>query len=304
MQIKAVKKMGPLARKEAWEGRLFVMPWVLGFVIFTAGPMIASLFLSLTDYSVFSGPHWVGFQNYIKIVTDDPLFRVSLYNTAYFVALSVPLNLVGSFLAALTLNIKVRGINLFRTLYYLPSITPVVAQTLLFGVVFSGDYGLVNATLRSLGLPVVQWFFDPQITKLVFVTMGLWGIGSYAIIFLGGLQNIPESLYDAAKIDGGGTWQCFWNITIPMITPLIFFNIVMGIISNFQIFTNAFVLTKGGPANSTLFIVLYLYNCAFKYFEMGYASALAWILFLMIFIFTIIQVSLSRKWVFYEEERS
>ena len=294
---------GPLARREAWEGRLYILPWVLGFVLFTIGPMLASIYFSFTEYSVLSGAKWLGLENYLDIFSKDRLFRLSLINTFYFVALSVPINLLAAFLVALLLSVNVRGINFYRTLYYLPVITPAVASSLTWSLLFSGDFGLVNAVLRSLGLPTFNWLYDPQITKLVFVVMNLWGIGGSMIIFLAGLKNVPQSLYEAAHIDGASGWQRFFHITIPMMTPLVFFNLILGIIGTFQVFTGAYIITAGGPANSTLFYVLYLYNNAFKFFKMGYASALAWILFLIILAFTILQLRMARLWVYYEAER-
>lgn len=303
MSARIKTRQGPLARKEAWEGRLYILPWVLGFLIFTVGPMIASVYFSFTKYSVLSGAKWLGLTNYTRLFTDDRLFGLSLYNTFYFVILSVPLNLFVAFLIALLLSVQVRGINLYRTLYYLPVITPAVASALTWGMLFSGDFGLVNAVLRALGLPTFNWLFNPQITKLIFVIMGLWGVGGSVIIFLAGLQNVPRVLYEAASIDGANLWHLFLHITVPMMTPLIFFNLVLGIIGTFQVFTGAYIITAGGPANSTLFYVLYLYNNAFKFFKMGYASALAWVLFVIILIFTIIQLRMARLWVFYEAER-
>ncbi len=299
----AVARRGSLARREAWEGRLYILPWLLGFIIFTVGPMLASIYFSFTDYSVLSGAQWIGFENFSRLVTEDRLFGLSLYNTLYFVILSVPLNLASSFLVALLLNTQIRGINLYRTLYYLPVITPAVASALTWNLLFSGDLGLINAVLRSMGLPTFNWLFDPQITKLVFVFMGLWGIGGNIIIFLAGLKNVPLSLYEAASIDGATAFHRFRHITIPLMTPLIFFNLILGIIGTFQVFTGAYIITAGGPANSTLFYVLYLYNNAFKFFKMGYASALAWILFIIILVFTIFQLRMAKHWVYYEADR-
>lgn len=294
---------GPLARREAWEGRLYILPWVLGFLLFTLGPMLASIYFSFTEYSVLSGAKWLGLENYADIFGKDRLFRLSLVNTFYFVALSVPLNLLVSFLVALLLSINLRGINVYRTLYYLPVITPAVASSLTWSLLFSGDFGLVNALLRTLGLPTFNWLYDPQITKLVFVVMNLWGIGGSVIIFLAGLKNVPQSLYEAAHIDGANAWRRFLHITVPMMTPLVFFNLILGIIGTFQVFTGAYIITAGGPANSTLFYVLYLYNNAFKFFKMGYASALAWVLFVIILAFTLVQLRMARLWVYYEAER-
>jgi multiple sugar transport system permease protein len=264
------------------------------------GPMAASVYFSFADYSVLSSAKWVGLDNYVKVFTADRLFRLSLYNTAYYVFISVPLSLLASFGLALILNLRVKGINLFRSLYYLPVITPGVATALTWTLLFAGDYGVFNAALRSLGLPTPNWFFDPKITKLVFVFLGLWGAGGGAIIFLAGLQNVPQTLYEAASIDGANGWDRFWGVTMPMMTPIIFFNLVQGIIGTFQVFTGAYIITAGGPANSTLFYVLYLYNNAFKFFKMGYASALAWVLFIIILVFTLIQLRLARMWVYYE----
>ena len=299
----AVARRGTLARREAWEGRLYVLPWVLGFIAFTVGPMLAAVYFSFTEYSVLSGAKWIGLENYVDMFTSDRLFRLSLYNTFYFVILSVPLNLASSFLVALLLNVQIRGINLYRTLYYLPVITPAVASALTWNLLFSGDLGLINAVLRSAGLPTFNWLFDPQITKLVFVVMGLWGIGGNIIIFLAGLKNVPQALYEAASIDGATPFHSFWHITIPLMTPLIFFNLILGIIGTFQVFTGAYIITAGGPANSTLFYVLYLYNNAFKFFKMGYASALAWILFLIVLAFTFFQLRMAKFWVYYEADR-
>jgi len=262
--------------------------------------MAASVYFSFCDYSVLSSAKWVGLQNYTKLFTQDRLFRLSLYNTAYFVFLAVPFGLVTSFGLALLLSVRVRGINLYRSLYYLPVITPSVATALTWTLLFAGDYGVVNAVLRKLGLPAPNWFFDPKITKLVFVFLGLWGAGGGAIIFLAGLQNVPQTLYEAASIDGANAWDRFRYVTIPMMTPIIFFNLVQSIIGTFQVFTGAYIITAGGPANSTLFYVLYLYNNAFRFFKMGYASALAWILFSIILSFTVAQLELAKRWVYYE----
>jgi multiple sugar transport system permease protein len=265
--------------------------------------MAASIYFSLTEYSVLSGAEWVGLDNFVRIFTKDRLFRVSLYNTLYFTAISVPVNLVASFLTALLLNVRVRGINVYRTLYYLPTITPGVASALTWSLLFSGEFGLVNIVLRSVGLEPVNWFYNPRITKLMFIIIGLWGVGGGAVIFVGGLQNVPQILYEAANLDGANGWRRFWSVTLPLMTPLIFFNLVMGIIGTFQVFTGAYIMTAGGPANSTLFYVLHLYNNAFKHFKMGYASALAWILFLIILVFTILQLRLADRWVYYEAQR-
>jgi multiple sugar transport system permease protein len=289
-----------LLAREAWEGRLFVLPWILGFVVFTAGPMLYSLYLAFTDFDVLSPPKWVGVVNFVHALTGDNLFWTSLFNTAYYVIIAVPLYLSASFLVALAVNRPVRGINIYRTLYYLPSITPAVASSILWLMLFQSDFGLVNSLLTALGLPTRNWLYDPDVTKLVFVVMGLWGIGSSMVVFLAGLQSIPEMLYDAAAIDGAGVWARFRHVTVPMMTPLIFFNLILGIIASFQVFTAAYIITRGGPANSTLFYVLYLYDNGWQFLKMGYASALAWMLFVIILGFTLVQFKLADRWVYYE----
>jgi len=289
-----------LLAREAWEGRLFVLPWIVGFVVFTAGPMLYFLYLAFTDFDVLSPPKWVGVVNFVHALTGDNLFWTSLFNTAYYVIIAVPLYLSASFLVALAVNRPVRGINIYRTLYYLPSITPAVASSILWLMLFQSDFGLVNSLLTALGLPTRNWLYDPDVTKLVFVVMGLWGIGSSMVVFLAGLQSIPEMLYDAAAIDGAGVWARFRHVTVPMMTPLIFFNLILGIIASFQVFTAAYIITRGGPANSTLFYVLYLYDNGWQFLKMGYASALAWMLFVIILGFTLVQFKLADRWVYYE----
>lgn len=295
-------RRAPFARREAIEGYLFISPWIAGMVIFTVGPMIASLYLSFTDYSVFTDPKWVGLKNYADILLRDQLFWTSLMNTAYYVAVSVPATLIVAFLMALLLSLELPGIGLFRTFYYVPVVVPSVANALLWSLLFTNQ-GLVNEALQLVHLPPFNWLFDPRITKLIFVVMGVWGAGATAMIFLAGLKDVPSTFYEAASVDGAGVWQRFRHITLPLLTPVIFFNLVIGIIATFQVFTGAYIITAGGPANSTLFYVLYLYNNGFSYFKMGYASALAWILFVIILGFTAIQLRLSRAWVFYETQR-
>lgn len=288
-----------LLRQEMIEGYLMILPWLLGFIIFTAGPMIASLLLSFTQWNVIKPPRFTWLQNFGTML-DDPFVGISLYNTAYFTFIAVPLQVVGALLLALLMNMKLRGIRIYRTVYYLPSVTPAVASALLWAWVFNTDYGLINSLLRLVGLPKIQWLLDPVWAKPAFIIMSLWGLGGAMLIYLAGLQGIPEMLYEAAEVDGANLWQRFWNITIPMLTPVIFFNLIMQMIGSFQVFTAAFVMTQGGPANATLFFVLYLWRSAFTSLRMGYASALAWVLFVVIMLFTGLQLWLSGRWVYYE----
>ncbi len=281
---------------------LMVSPFVVGFLIFTAGPMIASIVLSFTSWNLLSPPQWVGLGNFQNLLTDHYV-TTALYNTAYYTFIAVPLDLLVALLVALLVNWKVPFISYHRTVFYLPSITPIVANTLLWAYVFNPQFGLANAALGIVGLPAQRWFWDPVSSKPSFIIMSMWGFGSAMVIFLAGLQGIPQHLYEVAALDGAGLWARFRNVTLPMLTPTIFFNLVMGIIGSFQVFTAAYIITSGGPADSTLFFVLYLFRNAFQFFKMGYASALAWLLFVIIMAFTLLQFWLSRRWVYYEAER-
>lgn len=285
--------------REAVDGYLFISPWIIGFVLLVAGPMIASLVLALMRWDLFSPPQWVGLRNFTQLGR-DPLVRISLWNTAFYTFLSVPLNLIFALATALLLNQQIRFQSLFRTFFYLPSILPAVASAVLWLWMLNPDVGLANALLQRLGLPESQWLFSPRTSKPTFILMGLWGVGNTMVVFLAGLQGIPQTLYEVAEIDGANWWQRFRVVTIPMLSPVILFNLILGIIGSFQVFTSAFLLTNGGPQNSTLFVVLYLYRLAFEQFNMGYASALAWLLFVIILIFTLIQLRLSKTWVYYE----
>lgn len=292
-------KRSRMALREAIDGYLFISPWILGFLLFVAGPMLASIVLSMMSWDLFSAPRWVGMNNYQQLAR-DPLVRISLWNTAFFTFLSVPINLTVALATALLLNQQIRFQSWFRTFFYLPSILPAVASSVLWLWMLNPDIGLANALLRWLGLPTSQWLYSPASAKPTFILMGLWGVGNTMVIFLAGLQGIPQTLYEVAEIDGANWWQRFRAVTIPMLSPVILFNLILGIIGSFQVFTSAFLLTNGGPQNSTLFMVLYLYRLAFEQFKMGYASALAWLLFVIILIFTLIQMRLSKSWVYYE----
>lgn len=280
-------------------GYLFLAPWVIGFLVFTVGPMLASGYLSLTKYSGFGPVKWIGFENYQKIFQDD-LFYTSLYNTAYYAFLGVPAQLLVALFLAVLLNMKVRYVNLFRTVYYIPTVTPAVANVFLWVWIFNFDFGLINSLLRLVGLSPVNWLWDPQIVKPALILMSLWSVGQQMVIFLAALQGVPEELLEAAAIDGANNVRRFLRITVPLISPVIFLNLIIGIINLFQTFTVAFIATNGGPINSSLFYVLYIYRKGFESFAMGYASGLAWILFLIILVITALSFYLSRRWVYYE----
>jgi multiple sugar transport system permease protein len=295
-------KLSRLARKEEIAGYLSISPWLIGFVLFLVIPIGMSIYLSFTKYDYVSKPVWVGLDNYKRALFNDPLFWQSLKITFLFALMSLPLNLILSFSVALLMNIRTRGMNIYRTLYYLPAILPPVAVSILWTWVFNPSYGVLNQFLGWFGIEGPAWLYDPNWSLSAMVIMSLWGFGQAMIIYLAGLQNINSEYYDAAKVDGGGRLAAFWNVTIPLMSPVIFFNLIMGIISSFQVFVQAYIMTSGGPANSTNFYMLYLYNNAFSYFKAGYASALAWILFAIILFFTLLILRSSSAWVYYEGE--
>ena len=280
-------------------GYLFLAPWIIGLLAFTVGPMLASGYLSLTKFSGFGPVKWIGLQNYEKIFQDD-LFFTSLFNTSYYAFLGVPAQLLVALCLAVLLNMKVRYVNLFRTVYYIPTVTPTVANVFLWVWIFNFDFGLINSLLRLVRVAPVNWLWDPQIVKPALILMSLWAVGQQMVIFLAALQGVSEELLEAASIDGANNIRRFFSITIPLISPVIFLNLIIGIISLFQTFTVALIATNGGPINSSLFYVLYIYRKGFQSFAMGYASGLAWILFLIILAITAIQFYLARRWVYYE----
>ena len=288
-------------RRQAIEGYLCVLPWLVGFVCFTAGPLLGSLAMSFTDWEIISTPKWIGLGNFQHLL-NDPLFYQALYNTAYISLLSVPLQLCLALAIALGLNEKLRGVNFYRTIFFLPSQMPLVAGALLWLWIFNPDFGLANVALRLLGLAPLRWLFDVSLAKPSIVVITLWGgVGIPMIIFLAGLQGIPQSLYEASSIDGAGAWSRFWHVTLPLLSPVVFFNLIIGIIASFQgYFTLIYITTQGGPANATLIYILYLFFKAFQDFQMGYASSLAWVLFLIVVVLTATQFLLARRWVYYE----
>lgn len=283
------------------EGYLYISPWLFGFFTLTLGPFVTSFLMSFTKWEVLSPPVFTGLANYQRIFLHDPLPMKALYNTAYYVVLGVPSGLVLALALAILLNQNVKGLPFFRTVFYLPSVTSGVASAILWLGLFDARFGIINILLRQVGIEGPRWLGSTAWSKPALVIMRLWYVGNSVVIFLAGLQGVPQHLYEAAEVDGGGFLAKTWHITVPMMTPTIFFNLVMGIIGSFQVFTSSYVMTGGGPANSTLFYVLYLYRNAFVYFQMGYASALAWLFFLVILVFTGIQLLASRYWVYYEE---
>ncbi len=291
-----------LARRETLTFYLLISPWLIGLLLFVAGPMVASLVFSFTRWDLLSPATFIGLQNYEKMFTRDPLFWQSLKVTAIYTLVYVPLELAGGLVLALLLNQRLRFVGVFRTIYYLPSVLPGVAFVVLWMWILHPDVGLINTLLSYVGIQGPRWLADPDWALPALLMMSLWGLGRSMVIYLASLQGIPRHLYEAASIDGANSWHSFWRITLPMLTPTIFFNLVLSIISTSQTFTSAFVATDGGPLDSTLFYVLYLFRQAFQYFNMGYASALAWILFLIILALTLLIVRSSGRWVYYEGE--
>ncbi len=304
-ESKRRRRWSPMQRREAIEGILYLSPWIIGFTVFVAGPLIASGYLSLTKYNVLRPPQFIGLNNYIFAFTKDSLFIPSIIRTFYFALLSVPLAMIGSLLIAILLNQKLVATTVWRTFYFLPTLTPLVAAALLWRWMLNPDVGLVNYLLAQIGIQGPGWLASTTwaIPALVLVTLWASVGGSRMIIFLAGLQDVPKEMLEAAEIDGAGTWDKFWNVTLPMITPTIFFNLVLGIIFALRTFEVAFISTAGGPARATWFISLHIYQNAFVSFDMGYASALAWLFFLILFLLTYLQFKFSGRWVFYAGAR-
>jgi len=289
-----------LTRKEAIFGYIFILPWLIGFFALRLGPMIASFFLSFTEYAIISSPHFIGLANFVKMFTDDPSFLDSLRVTLTYAIFAIPIGMAISLAIAMLLNQKVPGVTVWRTIYYLPSVVSGVAVSTLWVWLFHSQFGLINLALGVIGIQGPAWLRDPDWALIALIIMSFWSIGGGMVINLAGLQGIPTELYEAASIDGANAWQRFWRVTIPMLSPVLFFNLIMGVIDTFQYFTNAYVMTNGGPGRSTLFYNLYLFQNAFRYYKMGYASALAWVMFLIILVLTLSIFKSSPYWVYYE----
>jgi len=291
----------PRARQEAIEGYLGILPWLLGLIFFTAGPMVASAVLSLTNWDIVRAPVWIGLGNYVELFTADPLFWTSLRVTLTYVVFAVPLQIAFGVALALLLNMQLRGMHLFRTLFYIPAVLSGVAIALMFMWVLQPDYGAVNSALALAGIDGPGWFWDPAWALPSIVLMSLWRAGATGgVIYLAGLQNISPHLYEAARVDGAGAWHRFWQITLPLLTPTIFFQLVVGLIDAFRVFAEVYVITQGGPLQATFFYMLYLFRVGFQDFHMGYASALAWVLILITALVGVITFKTSDRWVYYE----
>lgn len=290
-----------MATREAIAFWLCVLPWCIGFLWFYAGPMVASIVLSFTDYTITGAPSFVGLENYRVMLFEDPLFWQSLKVTFIFTFTAVPLGLLISLLVAVMLNQKIPAVGAWRTFYYLPRVVSGVAVALLWALVFDKTFGLLNALLWEVfGIEGPGWLSSPRWVLVAFVIMSIWGIGGSVVLFLAALQGVPTELYEAAQIDGAGAQRRFRTITLPMISPTMLFNLVTVFIATFQTFTTALIMTRGGPENASLFYGLYLYRHAFSYFKMGYASALAWVLFVIVISLSLVLLRSSNSWVYYE----
>ncbi len=291
-----------VSAREAIDCYVFMAPAILGLLLFWLGPMLASVLLSFTSYDMLGSPQWTGLENYRQLMGDE-LFWKSLRVSGIYSLVSVPLVLAVSLLLAVLLNQKIRGMYFFRSIYYLPTVMSGVAVAMLWRWMFNSEYGVINAFLSKIGIQGPQWLQTEQWALPALIVTSLWTIGGSILIWLAGLQGIPEELYESAEIDGAGRWRRFRHITIPMISHVTFFNLVLGIIGALQVFAEAFVLTGGGPNNSTLLLSLYLYRNAFQYLKMGYASAIAWVMFLIVLLLTLLVFRSAPFWVHYEQER-
>ena len=289
-----------LARQEELVACLFILPSLIGFLAFLVVPMIASLGLSFYDWELLTPPRFIGVQNFITLLSDT-VFRSVMLNTLYYTVGLVPLNLVISLGLAVWLNARLRGLTLYRMAFFMPVVTVTVAVALIWRWMYEPRAGVVDVFLRAIGLPGPAWLGDPDWAMPALILMSVWkGFGYNMVLFLAGLQGIPTSIYEAAMIDGATAWQRFWRITLPLLSPTVFLAVVLTVISSFQVFDQALVMTRGGPAGATNTIVLYIYQNGFEFFRMGYASAIAWVLFGIIFVFTLLQMRLQGRWVQYE----
>jgi multiple sugar transport system permease protein len=286
-------------RRNLLLGLLFISPWLIGFLAFTVYPLVSSFYYSFTRYDLLKPPVFLGSRNFVDIFTEDPHFGQVMYNTIYYVGLSAPLGVVAAFLMASLLNTKIAGRSVFRAIFFFPAIVPAVVTAMVWAFLLNVQYGAINATLQGLGLSTIPFISSPDLAKPSLILIHMWAQGNAIVIFLASLQDVPRSLYEAATVDGANAWHKFWHITVPMCTPVILFNLIMGFIGGFQNFTLPWLLTEGGPNQATEFYSVFLYRNAFSYFRMGKASALAWILFVIIVTFTIALFRSSARWVYY-----
>lgn len=288
------------ARREALTAYLFIAPLLLGFILWNIGPLIASLGLSFTNYNLLETPKFVGFENYASLLDDD-VFPLAFQNTLIYALVTVPLGLIVSLALALVMNQQLKGTAFFRTIFFTPSVCAVAAIALVWQWIYDADLGILNHFLMQLGLPKYRWLQDRSLALPAIMLMSIWqGAGYTMVIYLAGLQGVPAQLYEAAEIDGAGSWARFRHVTLPMLTPTTFFLLIVGFIGAFQFFAESYMMTRGGPRYATMSLVYLIYLNGFSYFKMGFASAIAWVLFAVVFVLTMIQVRYARRWVHYE----
>ncbi len=298
--VKQHVKRSPAAIKEAICGYISISPWVVGFIILTFLPILSTIYYSFTRWTIMAPPVWIGLENYKRMFTSDPLFYQSIKATSLYVAMSLPIIIVFGVLLSLLLNMKIRGMNFYRTLFYIPAVISGVSIAMLWTWLLQPDVGIVNSLLSLIGITGPKWFWDPKWALPSVASMSLWKVGGSAVIYLAGLQNIPPQLYEAARIDGAGKLRIFFKITIPLLTPTLFFQLIIQMIEAFKVFTEAYVITKGGPLKATYFYLLYFYEEGFQHFNTGYASALILFLVVIIMTMTVIVNYTSKHWVYYE----
>jgi len=295
-------RSAPAGRRKwgKWLGYVFIAPWLISFLAFDLIPILSGFYHSFTRWTATgSEATFIGWDHYTEALQNDPLFWKSVWNTLYFMGVSVPLGIIVAFLLALLLNANIRGMTTYRTIYYLPSVVPIVAASIVWVFIFETRRGILNFLLETVGLTPIRWLSDPNWAMPALIIMSLWGLGATMIIFLAGLQGIPQEMYEAAQVDGATGVQRLLRITVPLMTPTIFFTLVLNLVNAFQAFANAFILTNGGPNNATLLYMIHIYNNAFRYFRMGYASTLAVLLFLVVFSLTVFVYRTSDRWVYY-----
>jgi multiple sugar transport system permease protein len=286
-------------RRHLFWGLLFVSPWLIGFLVFTVYPLLSSIYYSFHRFDLMRPPVFLGVENYVRMFTRDPRFGKSVYNTVYYVGLSAPLGVVSAFLMANLLNTRIAGRPFFRALFFFPSIVPVVVTAMVWRYLLNVQYGAVNSTLQGLGLPVIPFLSNPRLAKPSLILIHMWVQGNQIVIYLASLQDVPRALYEAATVDGANAWQKFWNVTVPLCTPVILFNLIMSFIGGVQSFVLPWLLTDGGPNQATEFLAVHLYRNAFEWLHMGYASALAWVMFIAIVVLTVVLFKTSARWVYY-----
>ena len=297
-----------MRKKEALWFYLLISPWLFGFITLTLGSMIYSFILSLTNWDLFTSPEFVGLENYIKLITKDKVFWKTVYNTLYYALISVSLGMLFSLFIGYFLNRPIKGSTFYRTLYYIPATVPAVASALLFKWLLAPDAGMINRFLALFGVDGPAWLLEPMWVKPALILMSLWTVGANITLLMAGMKSIPGEFYEAAELDGATPLDQYFRITLPLLTPVIFFNLVIGLIGALQIFTQIYIMTgtggasMGGPNNASMMIVPYLFNNGFRFYKMGYASAIAWILFLLVMFFTLLVFRSSSAWVYYETE--